>query len=64
MDKTNDKICYFSNISIQRYHIDEFKEKAANCCIRFGHSLWSAVNCQRKRLTSNRHNRLKKEKLL
>ncbi|CAD1473564.1 unnamed protein product, partial [Heterotrigona itama] len=23
-------------------HIDEFKKKATNYCIRFGHSLWSA----------------------
>ncbi|CAD1472828.1 unnamed protein product [Heterotrigona itama] len=28
-------------ISIQRYHTDEFKQKAVKYCIRFGHSLWS-----------------------
>ena len=26
------------------------KKKATNYCIRFGHSLWSAISCQRKRL--------------
>ncbi|CAD1469003.1 unnamed protein product, partial [Heterotrigona itama] len=24
------------------YHTDEFKKKATNYCMRFGHSLWSA----------------------
>ena len=24
------------------------KRKATNCCIRFGHSLWSAISCQRR----------------
>ena len=27
-----------------------FKKKATNCCTRFGHSLRSAISCQRKRL--------------
>ena len=39
--KANDKY-YFSIISIQWHHTDEFKKKATNYCIRFGHSLWSA----------------------
>ena len=26
------------------------KKKATSYCIRFGHSLWSAISCQRKRL--------------
>ena len=24
-------------------YTDESKKKATNCCIRFGHSLWSAI---------------------
>ena len=26
------------------YSIDEFKKKATNYCVRFGHSLWSAIS--------------------
>ena len=26
---------------------DEFKKKATNCFTAFGHSLWSAIGCQR-----------------
>ena len=28
------------------YHTDELKKKATIYCVRFGHSLWSAVSCQ------------------
>ena len=38
-DETNNY--YFLVISIQRY-TDEFRKKT-NCCIRFGHSLWSVI---------------------
>ena len=37
---------YFSIISIQWYHTDEFKEKATIYCVRIGHSLWSAISCR------------------
>ena len=39
-------------LSILSITIDKFKKKATNYCIRFGHSLWSAISCQRKWLTS------------
>ena len=45
-------LLYFSIISIRRYHTGEFKTKVTNYCIRLGHSLWSAISCQRKWLTS------------
>ena len=35
------------NIYIQQ------KKKATNYCIRFGHSLWSAISCQRKWLMTD-----------
>ena len=41
-------MCYFSITSIQWHRTDEFKQKATNCCVRFGHSLRSAVRCQRQ----------------
>ena len=51
---------YFLNfVSISKYNpsktnnkfTDEF-EKKTNYCVWFGHSLWSAISCQRKWLTS------------
>ena len=37
---------------LNHFYTDELKKKVTNCCIRFGHSLWSAINCQRKGLIS------------
>ncbi|CAD1473148.1 unnamed protein product, partial [Heterotrigona itama] len=36
------------------YHTDEFKKKATNYCIQFGHSLWSVnqLSVQKPRLNS------------
>ena len=46
LGKTNKFINYQSFLSSN--HTDMFKKKATNCCVRFGHSLWSAISCQRK----------------
>ncbi|KAF3427350.1 hypothetical protein E2986_12135 [Frieseomelitta varia] len=41
------KLQYFLSFNITKwYHIDEFKKKATNYCVRFGHSLWSAISAK------------------